>query len=243
MYAFHSFYQTVLHLKTFSPVVDIAADNVEISPPESSNKKTIIPTICHLRDDASSSPSSERRRGRTREVTAVPKTNATDDVNYGFVFVAPATIAASSPTVKIELQDETQVVMQITTTNDIQDNGNVIDDDNDSDHQADNDNDINTAEDATTSVFTLTATAAHKLQVSKRRKQSEADDRLIARYMRMSCSLCAMPFLSFSHARNHYERDHSASVHLKCDNCDLRCRSKALALEHCHWHENPRQFE
>lgn len=75
---------------------------------------------------------------------------------------------------------------------------------------------------------------------NKRVKQRRNDD-LLRRYMSMFCDLCGDSFGTFEDGLNHHQLFHTGPGYVVC--CGKKYRRKPRAVLHCHWHENPRQFE
>lgn len=67
------------------------------------------------------------------------------------------------------------------------------------------------------------------------------NDELLRRYMSMVCDLCGDAFDTFEEAIQHHEQQHAGPGYVIC--CGKKYKKKPRAVLHCHWHENPRQFE
>lgn len=68
------------------------------------------------------------------------------------------------------------------------------------------------------------------------------NDELLRRYMSMVCDLCGDAFDTFEEAVQHHQLQHGDDAgYVVC--CGKKYKKKPRAVLHCHWHENPRQFE
>lgn len=72
-------------------------------------------------------------------------------------------------------------------------------------------------------------------------EQLKRDDELIRRFVPMICDLCGTAFETFGEAKQHHQLVHAQKGYVEC--CGKRFFIKNLAVQHCRWHLDPRQFE
>lgn len=72
-------------------------------------------------------------------------------------------------------------------------------------------------------------------------EQLRRDDELIRRFVPMICDLCGTAFETFGEAKQHHQLVHAQKGYVEC--CGKRFFIKNLAVQHCRWHLDPRQFE